>query len=278
MRFTVAYRITCGLNCVSDRISSDLGDGVQPTPLQAAAANEGTRSFAPEGDYHPGAAVALVSSQVLGAWIAADILFVGIAACGNVVLQLLLRCRLVPLRVFGAVLLAISWAVAMRAGFSCNLDDPWSTLLACVSHPGRGLVAACMATSGVLVLSATVRKDRMARTMLRLGVNRQLLWAIFTIPTFGQALLHASRKSTILMKGRYSQSAAPVRWIRLKVAILTSSFIKTLARHLYSREAETTRVRDSTQAPVFLDSDDLRQGDFILLAAAVLSLVIAFQL
>jgi hypothetical protein len=135
-----------------------------------------------------------------------------------------------------------------------------------------------MAASSVLLLSAMVRKDRMARTMLRLGVNRQLLWAIFTIPTFGQALLHASMKSTILMQGRYAQSAAPVRWIRLKVAIVTSSFVKTLARHLHSREAETTRVRDSAQAPVFLDSDDLRQRDFVLLAAAALSLVIAFQL
>lgn len=253
-------------------------DGVQSTPPRADVSDQRTLAKAPVGDFHPGAAAVLVFAQVLGAWISADILFVAIAACGNTVVQRLLRCHHVPLRIYGTVLFAIGWAVAMRAGFSCNLDAPWLTLLACARHPGRGLVAVCMATSSVLVLSATVRKDRMARTMLRLGVNRQLLWAIFTIPTFGQALLHASNKSKLLMQGRYSQSTASVRWIRLKVAILTSSFVKTLARHWHSREAEATRVRDSTQAPVFLESDDLRRGDFFLLAAAVLSLVIAFQL
>lgn len=262
---------------MGDRNSSEVDSRVQSTLPQPRAA-QWIRSIAPEGDFHPGAVMILVFSQILGAWIAADILFVGIAACGNAALQPLLRCRLVPLRACAAVSVLLSWAVVMRAGFSCNLDNPWSTLLVCASHPGRGTVAACMATSSVLVLSAMVRKDRMARTMLRLGVNRQLLWAIFTIPAFGHALLYASKKSTVLMQGRYSRNAAPVRWIRLKVAILTSSFVRTLVRHLYSREAETTRIRDSAQAPVFLSSDDLRQGDFVLIAVAVLSLLISSQL
>lgn len=263
---------------MGDKNSSDLADGVQFTPPRADVSDQGTRSIAVAGDFHPGTAVAFAFSQVLGAWVTADILFVAIAACANAVLQPLLRCRHVPPRVYGAVFFAVCWAVAMRAGFSCNLDGPWLTLLGCARRPGRGLVAACMATFSVLMLSAVVRKDRMARTMLQLGVNRQLLWAIFMIPTLGQAMLHASKTSTLLMQGRYSQSTAPVRWIRLKVAILTSSFVKTLTRHWHSREAETTRVRDSNQTPVFLDSDALHRGDFFLLAVSVLSLLIAFQM
>ncbi|WP_156374551.1 hypothetical protein [Pseudorhodoferax sp. Leaf274] len=251
---------------------------MQSALSQAGVTDQGVRPLARAGDFHPGAVLVLAFSQVLGAWIAADILFVGIVSSGNAVLQPLLRCRLVPLRAYGAILLITGWAVAMQVGFSCNLDHSWSELLACASHPRRGLVAACMATSSVLVLSALVRKDRMVRTMLRLGINRQLLWVIFTIPIFGQALLHASKKSTILMRGRYPECIAPIRWMRLKVAILTSSLVKTLVRHFYSREAVSTRVRDSAEAPVFLDSENLRGGDFVILAAAGLSLLVAFQL
>lgn len=263
---------------MTDNNSSDLADEVHSFTTQVDASDQRTQSTALAGDFHPGAAVAFAFSQVLGAWIAADILFVAIAACMNAVLHALLRCRHVSPRVYGAVFFSVCWAVAVRAGFSCNLDAPWLTLLECARHPGRGLVAACMATFSVLVLSAAVRKDRMARTMLQLGINRQLLWAVFMIPTLGKNMLHASKTSTLLMQGRYSQSTAPVRWIRLKIAILTSSFVKTLTRHWYSREAESTRVRDSNQTPVFLESDALHRGDFFLLAVAVLSLLIAFQM
>ena len=263
---------------MGNKSSSDLAEGVQSVPPLGNASDQGTRSMALAGDLHPWAAAAFAFSQVFGAWIAADILFVVIAACANAFLKPLLCFRHVPHRVYGAVCFAVCWAVAMRAGFSCNLESPWFALFECARHPGRGLLAACMATFSVLVLSTMVRKDRMARTMLQLGINRQFLWAIFIIPTLGQTLLHASKTSALLMQGRYSQNVAPIRWIRLKVAMLTSSFVKTLTRHWYSREAEATRVRDSNEVPVFLDRDALCRGDFFLLAGVVLNLLIAFQI
>lgn len=283
MLYTGAFPKTCVQNCsrdetMGDENLSELTDRAQPAPLRADVSELRLQSISRVGDLHPGAAVSLVLLQILSAWVAADILFVVIAAAGNAVLLSLLHCRRTPHRVYGAVLLAIGWAVAMRAGLSCKFNGDWITLLSCARRPGRGLVAACMAAFSVLVLSAALRKDRMARTMLQVGVNRQLLWAIFMIPTFGQALLHASKKSSLLMQGRYLQSTAPVRWIRLKVAILTSSFVKTLARHWHSREAETTRIRDSNQAPVFLDSGGLSGGDIVLLAAGCLSVLVAFQM
>lgn len=217
----------------------------------------------------------LVIFQVVGAWIAADILYVSLATAGNAILQRLLRWRPIPLRIYMAAIGIIFWAVAMRAGYGCSVDDSWQSLVECVRHPGRGVSAACMATACVLVLSATVTKDRLSRTLLELGISRRLLWVIFIVPTLGHTLLDTTGRSASLMRGRYLQNAGRTRWIRLKIAILTSGFVKTLIRHWYSREAEETRNRETAQAPLFLDSDRILARDGVLLTWAALSLVFA---
>jgi hypothetical protein len=169
----------------------------------------------------------------------------------------------------------ILWAIAMRAGYGCNVDESWRSLVECAKHPGRGVSAACMATASVLVLSATVEKDRLSRTLLKLGIGRRLLWVIFIVPTLGHALLDTTGRSAALMRGRYSQNPGRTRWIRLRMAILTSGFVKTLIRHWYSREAEETRIRETAQAPLFLHSDRILPRDGVLLTWAALSLFLA---
>lgn len=205
-----------------------------------------------------------------------DIAYIAFATTGNALLQSALGWRHVPLKVYIAVLVAICWPIAMRAGYACNLGESWPVVNSCIRHPGRGVTAACMATCAILVLSASVRKDRLSRTMLRLGVRTQVLWVLFVVPTLGQSLLDATKQSALLNQGRYSRDQTIIRWFRFKVSILTSGFVKTLTRHWFSREAEATRIRTSLSSPRFLNTDAWSKHDYLTVAWALASILTAF--
>jgi hypothetical protein len=234
------------------------------------------RNIRPSGDFHPGVALLLVIFQVAGAWIASDISYVVIATTGNVVLQLLLRRRQIPLRIYFVVIGMLIWAIATRVGFSCSFDDSWRDLIECARHPRPGVSAACMATACVLVLSTIASKDRITRSLLRLGIGHRILWIIFVVPTLGHMLLDTTGRSASLMRGRYSQSEGCARWVRYRVTILTSAFVKTLSHAWYSREAAETRIRETMRAPVFLHNDRVLHRDFVLMGWAALSLALAY--
>lgn len=228
---------------------------------------------------HPVTAFGLFTAQTTGAWLTSDMVFVAVVAMLNAGAFAALRQRPPPLRVHALVFSAIAWAIVMRACLVCS--SPLSDLVSfmnCARYPGRGLATACMASSTIIGLSSTVTKDSLSRTLLGIGVNRRVLWLFFVVPSLAHSLVNSKARSARLMQSRYSEHAAPIRWVRLRLAILASSFVRTLTQNWYAREAEDTRLRGFSQPPRFLRSDPLRAGDLVLAIFAFGSLVAAFQL
>lgn len=228
---------------------------------------------------HPVTALGLFTAQTMGAWLTADMVFVAVVAILNAGAFAALRRRPPPFGIHALVFAAIVWAVAMRASFVCasRLGD-LETLLHCARYPGRGLVTACMASSTIVGLSSSVTKDSLSRTLLGLGMNRRVLWLFFVVPSLAHSLVSSKARSARLMQSRYSEHAAPIRWARLRLAILASSFIRTLTQNWYAREAEDTRLHGFSQRPQFLESDSLHKGDLILAIFALGCLAAAFRL
>lgn len=237
----------------------------KPQPLRAmhsSAANQAAVLV------RPWVALTLVVSQILGACITADMLYVIAMIIVNGALALSLRWHTHFLRMYVPVFVAVGWAIAMRWGFFCSGDIQWSEIFMCTKRPGRGVVAVCMAYSSLVMLHSAVVKDEISRALLRLGLDRQLLWLLFAIRTLGISLLGSKARSSQLLAGKYRHRAAPIRWMHLTTSSLASSFVRTLARHWYSREAEATRLREHRGRPIFIQSDCLTHGDAILLAIA----------
>lgn len=229
-----------------------------------------------EDGLSPWAYIALAIAQIVGASISADITYVAIATIGNVFLLHLFGWRAASIYVYALVIISIVWPTAMRAGYTCDFSGVSNALSACVRRPGRAVTAACMATAAILILSATLRKDRLSRTMLRLGVNTHFLWVLFAVPTLAQSILDTTKRSALLNQGRYSNEPPIWRWLKFRAAILTSGFVRTLTRHLFSREAESTRVRQCAKTPQFLATDRLRVHDVAAFSWALCSFAAAF--
>jgi hypothetical protein len=222
---------------------------------------------------HPVSCIVLIGGQVLGAALSHDLLYVVYVFLANLLIQqLLLRAR-VPFGLYAAAFSVVLWGFTMRVAMRCTANSDISAMLDCGRYARPGVAAACMATLGLCMLNTNIRKDALSRVLLRVGVDRNVLWALFSIPVLGETLVRAGRRTELLLNLAHAGNRSVSGWMRITCAKVAAGFVRTLSRNLYAREAEHSRFQLAVKRPVFLQNEKFRTIDALIMGLAVICVI-----